>query len=145
MTRQEIIELINSNPVMFLATVEGDQPRVRGMMLYKADESGIVFHSGIMKDVYRQIVNNPKVELCFNDFKRRIQVRVSGELEIVDDNNLKDEIYEHPTRQFLKAWRESGNLGDFYKSFAVFRLIGGKATTWTMETNFTYPKEVIQL
>ncbi len=144
MTKQEIIELINNNPVFFLATVESDQPRVRGMFLYRADDSGIVFHSGTMKDVYRQIVNNPKVELCFNDFKRNIQVRVSGELEIVYDNNLKDEICEYPTRQFLRAWRESGPLQDFYKSFVVFRLKGGIATTWTMETNFA-PKEHIQL
>lgn len=144
MTKQEIIEFINQNPVIFLATAEGSQPRVRGMMLYKADESGIVFHSGTMKDVYRQVVNNPKVELCFNDFKKGVQVRVSGELEIVDDNNLKDEICEHPTRQFLKAWRESGSLADFYNTFVVFRLKSGKATTWTMETNFA-PKEYIQL
>ena len=144
MTRQDIIELINNNPAFHLATVDGDQPRVRGMLLYKADDSGIVFHSGTMKDVYKQIVNNPKVELCFNDFKRGIQLRVSGEMEIVDDNALKDEIFEHPTRGFLKPWRESGTLEDFYKSFVVFRLKGGKAITWTMATNFA-PKEYIQL
>lgn len=144
MTKQEIIEFINQNPVIFLATAEGDQPRVRGMMLYKADESGIVFHSGKMKDVYRQVVNNPKAELCFNDLKKGVQMRVSGELEIVDDNNLKDEICEHPTRRFLKAWRESGSLQDFYNTFVVFRLKNGKAVIWTMETNFS-PKEYIQL
>lgn len=32
MNRQEIIELINSNPVFFLATVDSDRPRVRGML-----------------------------------------------------------------------------------------------------------------
>ena len=144
MTSKEIMELINSNPVIFLATAEGDQPRVRGMLLYKADESGIVFHSGTMKDVYGQVVANPKAELCFNDFKPGIQVRVNGELEIIDDNNLKDEICEHPTRQFLRGWRENGSLEDFYNSFVVFRLKGGRATTWTMETNFA-PKEYVQL
>lgn len=144
MTSQEILELINRNPVIHLATVEGDQPRVRGMLLYKADESGIVFHSGTMKDVYRQVVNNPKVELCFNDFTNNIQVRVSGKLEIVDDNDLKDEICTHPSRQFLRKWVESSTLQDFYKVFVVFRLKNGTATTWTMETNFA-PKEYIQL
>ena len=114
------------------------------MLLYKADESGIVFHSGTMKDVYGQVVANPKAELCFNDFKPGIQVRVNGELEIIDDNNLKDEICEHPTRQFLRGWRENGSLEDFYNSFVVFRLKGGRATTWTMETNFA-PKEYVQL
>lgn len=112
------------------------------MLLYKADENGIIFHTGIMKDVYGQVVNNPKVELCFNG--NGTQVRVSGELEIVDDNNLKDEISEHPTRKFLKPWKESGELNDFYKTFVVFRLKNGTATTWTIEKNFA-PKELIKL
>lgn len=144
MTGQEIIDLINKNPVIHLATVEGDQPRVRGMLLYKADESGIVFHSGTMKDVYRQVVNNPKVELCFNDFNNGVQVRISGKLEIVEDNNLKDEIAEHPSRGFLKGWLASISRQEFYESFVVFRLKNGTATTWTMETNFA-PKEYVQL
>lgn len=144
MTKKEVLDLINKNPVFHLATVEDNQPRVRGMLLYQADESGIVFHSGTMKDVYKQIAVNPKVELCFNDFKGGIQVRVSGELEIVEDNNLKDEISEHPSRVFLKPWKESGELQDFYKTFAVFRLKNGIATYWTMEKNFA-PKEQIIL
>lgn len=69
---------------------------------------------------------------------------MSGELEIVDDNKLKDEISEHPTRKFLKPWKESGQLSDFYNSFAVFRLRNGVATTWTIEKNFE-PKDEIQL
>lgn len=142
MVREEIFELMNKNPMFFLATVEEDQPRVRGMLLYQADENGIIFHTGVMKDVYRQVVNHPKVELCFNG--DGTQVRVSGELEVVDDNNLKDEISEHPSRKFLKPWRENGELKDFYDTFIVFRLKNGVATTWTMEKNFT-PKESIAL
>lgn len=145
MTRQDIFDLMNGNPAFFMATLEGDQPRVRGLLLYKADESGIVFHTGTMKDLYKQVVAHPKVELCFVDFNRNIQVRVKGELEIVDDNNLKDEIAEHPSRQFLKPWKEGGSLQDFYNNFAVFRLSNGTAITWTMGTNFVYPKEEIKL
>lgn len=144
MNKQEIFKVINNNPAFYLATVEENQPRVRGMLLYKADEDGILFHTGIMKDVYHQITNNPKVELCFNDFKSGVQVRVEGELEIVEDNNLKDEITEHPTRKFLKPWKESGELKDFYKTFVVLRLKNGVATTWSMEKNFA-PKEYINL
>lgn len=144
MTKQEIYDLMNRNLSFHLATVEGDQPRVRGMLLYKADESGIVFHSSAAKDLHKQIMNNPKVELCFNDSKSGAQVRVSGKLEIVEDNNFKDEIAEHPTRKFLKSWRENGALQDFYKTLAVYRLKNGIATTWSMETNFA-PKNVTQL
>lgn len=144
MNKQEVFELINSSPAFFLATCEDDQPHVRGMMLYKADEDGIVFHTGKTKDIYGQITKNPKAEMCFNDFQKGVQVRVAGVLELVDDNALKDEIAEHPTRKFVKAWRESGELKDFYDSFAVFRMKGGRAVPWTFATNFA-PKEIIQL
>lgn len=142
MLKEEIFELMSKNPAFFLATAEGEQPRVRGMLLYKADENGIIFHTGTMKELYEQVIKNPKVELCFNG--NGTQVRVSGELEIVDDNNLKDEILEHPTRKFLKAWKESGELKDFYKDIVVLKMINGIATTWTMEENFA-PKEFINL
>jgi len=142
MTREEIFELMKKNPAFFLATVEDNQPRVRGMLLYNADEKGIVFHSATMKDVYGQILKNPKVELCFNG--NGTQVRVSGELEIVDDNIMKDEICEHPSRKFLKPWKESGELKNFYETFVVFRLNNGIATTWNIEKNFE-PKDKIQL
>ncbi|HWP97591.1 MAG TPA: pyridoxamine 5'-phosphate oxidase family protein [Syntrophomonadaceae bacterium] len=144
MTRQEICDLMNRNPVFFLATLEGQQPRVRGMLLYRADENGIVFHTGTFKEVYAQIMQNPRVELCFNDFKQGIQLRVSGELELLDDKDLKDEISQHPSRKFLRDWKESGNLQEFYDQFAVFQLQPVQASVWTMDKNFT-GKENIQM
>lgn len=143
MKKEEMFELMKANPAFHLATVEGDQPRCRTMFLFRADENGIIFHSGAMKMVHHQITENPKVEFCFNDFQKGIQVRVTGKLEIVEDNALKDEICEHPSREFLKPWRESGPLEDFYNSFKVYRLTGGKAVWWTMETNFAPKEEVV--
>lgn len=64
--------------------------------------------------------------------------------EIVEDNALKDRICAHPSRVFLKPWRESGELKDFYNQFKVYRLKGGKAVAWTMATNFA-PKEIVEL
>lgn len=142
MNREEIYALMEKNPVFFLATVEDSQPRVRGMLLYKADENGIIFHTGTMKALYEQVLKNPKVELCFNG--NGTQVRISGKLEIIEDNNIKDEISEHPTRRFLKPWKESGELSNFYETFAVFVLRNGIATTWNIEQNFA-KKEFIQL
>lgn len=135
MNKEEIFELINSNPVFFLATIDEDKPRVRGMLLYKADENGIIFHTALSKDLYKQVFKNPKVELCFNC--NGTQIRISGELEILDDNNLKDEIYNHPTRKFMHAWTENGQLGDLHKELIVFSLKHGTAFTWTMSDNFS--------
>jgi len=138
MTKSEIFELMNGNPVFYLATIDGDQPRVRGMLLYRADENGIIFHTGAMKDLYAQIMKNPKAELCF--FGKGVQVRVSGILEKTDDKQLREEIYDHPTRKFLQAWKENGIDG----MLQVFILRNGTAVTWTMETNFD-TKNPIQL
>lgn len=142
MTKQEILESINKNPAFFLATIDKDNPRVRGMLLYKADENGILFHTAVSKDLYSQVLKNTNAELCFNC--SGTQIRISGQLEIVDDNNLKDEIYAHPSRAFLQAWKDDGSLGDPYTNLIVFRLKNGVAVTWTMSENFA-KKTPIQL
>lgn len=144
MNKEEILNLIRSNPVGYLATTEGDQPRVRALLMYKADENGIMFHTGTFKDLYEQIVKNPKVELCFNDFKSGVQVRVFGVLKEVESKDIKDEILNSPSRGFLREWVKDGYMSDFYKELAVFNLKDGKAVTWTMKENFT-DKKVIKL
>ena len=144
MKTEDIFNLMEKNPAFFLATVDLDKPKVRGMLLYKADSEGIIFHTGIFKDLYKQISKNQNVELCFNDFALGIQVRVEGSVEIVDDENLKDEISNHPSRKFLDPWKETLELKDFYESFVVLKMTSAKATTWTMQSNFL-PKEYIEL
>ena len=144
MTKEQLFELMNNTLVFHLATVENGEPRVRGMMLYKADETGIVFHTGDFKDVYKQIIANPNVQMCFNDASKGIQVRVRGALEEVMDTDLKDEISNHPTRAFLKKLRENSTVEDFYNSIRVFRMKNGIANVWTFDTNFA-PKVDIQL
>jgi len=142
MTKQEIFSAISSNPAFYLATAEGNQPHVRCMFLYRADEEGILFHTATTKSVYHQIIGNNKVELCFSC--GGCQIRICGMLEIIDDDDFKDEIAEHPSRKFMKAWKENGVFEDFYKAIAVFRLKNGVAETWSMETNFA-AHEKIQL
>jgi uncharacterized pyridoxamine 5'-phosphate oxidase family protein len=144
MTKEEMFEVMNANPIFHLATVDGDQPRCRAMYMYRADENGIIFHSGAMKMVHKQITENPKVELCFIDLKKGIQVRAWGKVDIIDDKALKDEICEEPSRKFLRKWKESGAIDDFYNNFTVYCLKGAKAVCWTMETNFA-PKEEVNL
>lgn len=145
MNKEEIYQFITNNPVFFLATIENDKPRCRGMLLYKADEqNGIVFHTGANKDLFKQISKNSNVEMCFNDFKSGKQIRVFGKLEEITDNKYKEEICSHPTRAFLKPWKESVPVEIFYSNLKVFSLKNGKAVIWTMATNFA-PKQEISL
>jgi len=141
MTKQEVIEAINKNPVFYLATTEGDQPHVRGMLLYKADENELMFHTGKMREVFSQLMANNKAELCFS--ANGSQIRISGKLELVENNAIKDEIANHPTRTFLADWREAVSVEEFHHQFAVFRLTKGTISIWTMERNLE-PKITLQ-
>lgn len=140
MDRHEIQAIINTNPVFFLATTEEGEPRVRGMLLYRADDEGILFHTGGMKDLYRQLLANPAVELCFFAQQQMIQVRVRGTARRIDDQQLKQEIVNAPGREFLKPWVESQGLD----VLEVFRVENCQALLWTMATNFN-PKEPVKI
>ena len=145
MQKEQIYEILNKNPIFFLATAEDGQPRVRGMMLYKADETGIVFHTGPFKDVYHQIMGNPNVQMCFYDQAQNIQIRVRGALERTDDQDLKEEISSHPSRGFMQAWKANcASIQEFYDMFSVFRLKNGLANVWTFDSNFA-PKTDIEI
>ncbi len=144
MQAEQIFEILNGNPAFYLATVDGDEPHVRGMLLYKADKSGIIFHTGPFKDLYKQIMKNPKVEMCFFDNEKNIQVRVRGKLELVEDDKLKEEISNHPSRAFLQGMKAGKTQEEFFKMLSVFRLKNGKANIWTFKTNLG-PKEDIDL
>lgn len=130
-TKEEIFELVNSNPMFHLATVENGKPHVRGMLLFKADERGIIFHTGTFKDLHSQLQANPSVELCFFSQKTGEQIRISGELVQDTSKELLEEIYNHPSRGFLRAWGAG-----IEEKIAIYRLPTGKACIWTMDTNF---------
>ncbi|MFA7403876.1 MAG: pyridoxamine 5'-phosphate oxidase family protein [Pelobacteraceae bacterium] len=140
MDKHEIQAIINANPAFFLATTEDGQPRVRGMLLYRADDNGVVFHTGGMKDVYRQLMANPAVELCFFDQQQMVQVRVRGTARLIDDLQLKQEIVNAPGREFLKPWVESQGID----ILEVFRVEDCQALVWSMATNFA-PKELVRI
>ena len=138
MNKAEIIAFMNATHECHMATVEGNKPHVRGIGIVKADEDGIIIQTSAYKDVYKQLSANPNVELCFNNFKQGIQVRVSGALEAFDDLELKKEIVTQ--RPFLKRVVDEKGYG----SIVLYRLKKGEACVWTPPTNFD-PKTYIQL
>ena len=138
MTKEEILEFITKNPVFSLATIDGGRPRARMIMMYRADEDGIIFSTGRDKDVTRQLQANPAVEMCFYGGEENCQVRIEGVAKVIDDLELKKQIVEDFS--FLKPWIEAQG----YEVLITHRIRNGKATTWTMETN-ELPKEYVQL
>ncbi|MHB9129868.1 MAG: pyridoxamine 5'-phosphate oxidase family protein [Armatimonadota bacterium] len=138
MTKDEIFAFLNANPVCYLATAEGDQPRVRGMMLFRADENGILFHSGEGKDMTNQLRANPKAEICIFNPEQNVQVRVTGITEFINDLAVKQQMVAE--RPFLQPMVEQTG----YDKFIVFRIKDCVATVWTMANNMA-PKTFVKL
>jgi pyridoxamine 5'-phosphate oxidase len=114
MDKKEILAFINRNTTAFMATVEGDKPHVRAMGTFRADENGIIFSMQSPKDVYKQLVKNPEVELCY--YAEGVQIRVSGRMEQITDIALKNGIIEK--RPFYKPGVEEMGL-DYVGAFIL--------------------------
>jgi len=138
MTKEEVLSFVSENPIFSLATIDGDRPRVRLMMLYRADENGITFTTGRDKDVNKQMQANSAVELCFSNEDNSREVRIEGTVQALDDLELKKQIVE--AFQFLKPWVEAQG----YEVLVPYRMTDGRACSWTMETN-AEPKQYTQL
>ncbi len=136
MNATEILDFVNQTVSCNIATCEGTQPHTRGIMTYRADKDGIIFHTSAKKEFFKQLQKNPSVELCF--LRDNIQVRITGTAKLLDDQKLKEEIVGK--RAFLQPMVEK--MG--YDFLSVFRVENMTATVWTMTTNLQ-PAEFIKL
>lgn len=139
MNIQDCIKFSNENPLCYLATVEQDQPRVRALGFWFADETGFYFQTSSVKEFPHQLKKNPKVEICFYKHEGLIgtMLRISGKADFVNDLKLKEKALID--RPFLKSF---GITADSPK-LIVFRITHGQAHFWTMNDNLK-PKEFIE-
>ena len=138
MNKSDVFTFINENPSFCLATSENKKPHVRVITLFRADDKGIIFATGKHKDVYKQLIANPYVELLFWIADEGTQVRISGAARPFEDLKIKKLVVEKFT--FLKPWVEQ----EGYDQLAPFSLENAKAFVWTQEAEFN-PKEYIIL
>jgi uncharacterized pyridoxamine 5'-phosphate oxidase family protein len=61
---QEVFNFLKESKTFYLATVEGDQPRVRPMGFVMLCQDRIYFSTDNTKPMYRQMSANPKIEIC---------------------------------------------------------------------------------
>ena len=95
---KETWEFLKNSGVYYLATVDGDQPRVRPFGVAEIFEDKLYIQTGKSKDVSKQIQINNNVELCAFNNGRWIRVtgklirdeRVEAKKDILDKNpNLR--------------------------------------------------------
>jgi uncharacterized pyridoxamine 5'-phosphate oxidase family protein len=76
-----------------LATVEGDQPRVRPVSPVRTDGFTVYVANLRRYGKTAEIAANPKVELCYTDEEHN-QVRITAEAEVVTEAGILGEIWE---------------------------------------------------
>ncbi len=79
----QILEFLKANPVFYLATVDGDKPRVRPIGFFMEYEGKLYIALGKHKKSYQQILDNPNVEISTTSPKNE-WIRITGQA-IVDD------------------------------------------------------------
>lgn len=84
---KEVYEFLKQAQTYYLATVEGDRPRVRPFGTVEIFEDKLYIQTGKSKDVSKQLQANPKAEICaFMDGK---WMRVAGTLVRDDRREAK--------------------------------------------------------
>ena len=82
---KEVYEFLKNAQTYYLATMDGDQPRVRPFGTVNEFEGKLYIQTGKVKPVSHQLIANPKAEICA--FTEGAWVRISCEL--VEDDRLE--------------------------------------------------------
>ena len=96
----------------YLATMEGDQPRVRPFGTIHIFDGKLYIQTGKKKEVSKQLHINPKAEICA--FKNGEWLRVSGELIEDDRREARQSMLDaYPSLQKMYS-ADDGNTEVFY-------------------------------
>lgn len=84
---EKVVQFLDGAQTYYLATVDGDQPRVRPFGTVLLWDGKLYIQTGKVKPVSRQLAANPKAEICA--FKDGQWLRVAGELVNDDTREVK--------------------------------------------------------
>ena len=89
---ERVCQFLEDAGTYYLATADGDQPRVRPFGTVLLSNGRLYIQTGKVKPVSKQLAANPKAELCA--FKDGKWIRVSGELVNDDSREVKAAMLE---------------------------------------------------
>ena len=129
---KRVIEFLDAAQTYYLATVEGDQPRVRpfGTALIYNDK--LYIQTGKVKAVSKQLAANAKAEICA--FNNGSWIRIAGELVNDDTREVKTLMLEK-----MPVLRNMYNEDDGNMQMLYF-----KTATVTI-SSFTAPSETFEI
>ena len=108
----EVYEFLKKCGTYYLATVDGDQPRVRPFGTVDIFEGKLYIQTGKVKPVSKQLRENPKAELCA--FDGGTWIRVSGRLIADDRCEAKKHMLDNYPELRRMYDEDDGNTEVFY-------------------------------
>lgn len=128
---ERVCEFLKKAGTYYLATIEGDQPRVRPFGTAHIFEGKLYIQTGKVKPVSKQLSANPKAEICA--FQDGAWLRVAGEL--IEDDRVearKSMLDAYPNLRAMYD-ENDGNTQVFYFRHAVATFSSFTAPTETVE------------
>ena len=128
---QQVYDFLKKCGTYYLATMEGDQPRVRPVGTVDLFEGKLYLQTGLSKSVAQQLKADPKVELCAFDGERWLRVAATA----VYDDNIEAQKHMLAAYPSLQAMYQPGD-----GNTAVYYLKDATATF----SSFTAAPEVVR-
>lgn len=117
---KRVEKFLKDADVYYLVTMESDQPRVRPFGTAHIFEGKLYIQTGKVKEVYKQLKENPKAEICA--CMKDQWLRISGELMEDDRREARQSMLDdYPSLQSMYS-ADDGNTAVFYfqNATAVF-------------------------
>ncbi len=109
---EEVYQFLKDCGTYYFATVEGNQPRVRPFGTIHLFENKLYLQTGRKKNVFQQIQENPKVEICA--MKENQWIRVSATLVLDERIEAKKDLLDaYPNLRSMYS-ETDGNTAVFY-------------------------------
>ena len=128
---EKVCAFLDEAKTYYLATVEGDQPRVRPFGTALVYEGKLYIQTGKVKAVSKQIAANPKVEICA--FHKGKWLRLCGELVNDDRREAKQAMLDKmpSLKGMYSADDDNTQVLYFKNATATFASFGGAPETFT--------------
>ncbi len=119
---QKVYDFIKEAGVYYLGTVDGDQPRIRPFGTINIFDGKLYFQTGKVKDCFKQMEKNPKVEIVA--FKAGEWIRVTG-IAVNDDRveAKEDMLDKYPHLKAMYSATDN-NTAVLYLKDAKAQIIG---------------------
>lgn len=104
---ERVAKFLKEAKTYYLATVEGDQPRVRPFGTVNVFEGKLYIQTGKVKNVSKQLMANPKAEICAFKEQEGEWIRISGKL--IEDDRVEAQQSMLDANPFLKDKYAAGD------------------------------------